>query len=284
MNAPAKVLPTRHMMDSDTKGFKKIEWIQTSRLSIVWAQSQRPLNDRHAQNIADNFDPEMFGLISVTKPNGEGYYHIIDGHHRKVAVERAFGEDQKVPCQVFDAEDPARAAALFDNINSRRKAIQPLERFKVRVAAGNDVEVAVNKIVKAAGYKIGANGAQTSSASNYISCVQALVSIHESHGPDVLKTTLDAIRATWSDDKSATAAVIVRGFADFVSEYRDVDWKRLREAVSAKYTPARLLGAAKMTHDIDGGNMTYAVKKVLVLTYNSGLRAAAKKLTSPEKN
>ena len=141
--------------EKTNKGFKEIKWIPVKNLSVVWAQAQRGLDERHAQQIADNFDPEMFGTLAVTKPNGHGVYHIIDGHHRKVAVEKLWGDGELVPCQVFDADDPARAAKLFDHINTARKAPQPIDVFKVRVTAGNEIEVAVSNTVKHAGFNIG---------------------------------------------------------------------------------------------------------------------------------
>lgn len=262
------------------KGFKEITWIPVKNISVIWAQSQRPLNEKHAQKIADNFDPEMFGTLAVTKPNGRGIYHAIDGHHRKVAVETLWGDGEKVPCQVFDAEDPARAAALFDHINSARRNPQPIDLFKVRVTAGNEIEVGVNKVVNKCGYTINYRNA---GGGNGIQCVAALKSVYESYGSAVLENTLNLIRAIWPDDETATEANIVRGIGEFLSEYRDLDWKRLREVVGAKYTPARLQGAAKTGREMHGGKLPTEIKKLLVTAYNSGLRSSKKKLKPKSK-
>ena len=70
-------------MSNNKQQYREIKWIPCKQLSLVWAEAQRPLNESHAKSIADNFDPEMFGTIAVTKPNGAGIYHIIDGHHRQ---------------------------------------------------------------------------------------------------------------------------------------------------------------------------------------------------------
>lgn len=268
--------------DQKAKGFKEIAWIPVKNISVVWQQSQRPLNEAHAQKIADNFDPEMFGTLAVTKPNGRGIYHAIDGHHRKVAVEKIWGGEEKVPCQVFDAEDPARAAELFDHINSTRKNPTPVDLFKVRVTSKSEPELAIDKIVRGRGYVVGYNRTRQDNA---IACVAALKSVHQSYGGETLEKTLQMIQAIWGvEDDSATQANMVRGFGEFLSEFRDLDWKRLREAIGLKYTPARLQAAAKMGKEMHGGSLATEIKKLMINAYNAGLRSSAKKLKSKAKD
>lgn len=266
-----------HKFNPKSKGFKEITWIPIRNLSVVWAQSQRKLKEKHAQDIADNFDPEMFGLLAVTRPNGHGMYHVIDGHHRRVAVEKLWGEDEMVPCQVFDAEDPARAAKLFDEINTRRKSPQPIEIFRVRVTAGNKVQVSINKIVQSCGYIISSHGGKTKHDVPTISCVGALEAVYMTSGGDVLKETLDTINAVWGIDTGAVGAVMVRGIGEFLSEFRDFDRVRLRERM-ANSTPARLLGRAKQWQEIHGGGAASAVKRIMIELYNDGLRTEKKRL------
>lgn len=259
------------------KGFKEIRWIPVKNISVIWAEAQRPLNEKHAQNIADNFDPEMFGTLAVTKPNGHGIYHAIDGHHRKVAVERLWGKDEMVPCQVFDAEDPARAAQLFDHINSARKTPQPLDLFRVRVTAGNEVQVGVNAIVLKCGYTV------TGRQPNSIACVAALEGVYQTCGPVILEATLRLIKKIWGVDQSAVCAPIIRGFGMFLSEFRHVDVDKLVQCMSNKYTPARLQGAARTAREMNGGILPTAVRDLTVATYNATVRSEKNKLAGKKK-
>jgi len=254
------------------RGFHDVAWIPVKNLSIVWAEAQRPLNETHAQRIADNLDPDMFGTISVTKPNGKGIYHVIDGQHRLVAVQKKWGLEEKVPCQVFDAVDPARAAQIFDHINSGRRALQPIELFKVRVTAGNDLQVEVNKIVVKCGYFVGHRNA------NSIQCVTALETVYQSYGPLVLEGTLRMIRKMWGEENTATGALIIRGIGMFLSEFRHIDFEKFAQSISSKYTPARLLGAAKTAKEMAGGVGPAIVRDILVARYNSTVRGDKNKL------
>lgn len=247
----------------------EIEWISTDSLSVVWQQSQRSLDERFAKNIADNFDPEMFGTLAVTLPNGKGIYHLIDGQHRKRGVEIAFGKGQKVPCQIFQTTDPRRAAELFDEINSNRKTQQPLDFFKVRVTAGLPDYVHIAKIVRDNGYYVGRKGDKC------VSCVGALLAVYRAYGPETLDATLKVIQAAWGMDHNAVVASIVRGFGMFMSEFRTkANWQRLHESVAKRFTPGRFLGAAKAGRELAGGSVALAVRDLLVQTYNKGLPKA----------
>lgn len=260
------------MNQAEAKGFKKVEWVAVKNLSVVWAEAQRPLNARHVQTISDNFDPEMFGALAVTLPNGNGIYHVIDGQHRKVAVEKLWGKDELVPCQIYEAEDPARAAELFDHINSGRRSLSGLEQFKVRVTAQKNLQVEVNKIIKKCGYHLGHH------EKGSIWCVGALENIYQTCGPVVLEATLRLIRKMWGDENSAASAVIVRGVGIFLSEFRHINPDRMAAAVSAKYTPFRLIGAAKTGREMGGGNAPTVIRDILVSTYNKTVRGDKNKL------
>lgn len=259
------------------KTFTEVKWIPVKHLSVVWVNAQRPLNERHAQNIADNFDPEMIGTLSVTKPNAQGIHHIIDGHHRKVAIEMRWGKDELAPCQVFDAADPARAAELFDHINSARKIPQPVDLFRVRVTAGEEVQTEVNRVVKAAGYSVGHRGP------GHVHCVAALEAVYMSYGPLVLEGTLRLIKRIWGEDQSAATANTIRGIGMFLSEFRGLDFDKLTDALAEKYTPARFIGAARASKEINGGNMPLAVRDLIIRAYNEKVRNKKAQLVSDKK-
>ncbi len=255
----------------DSKRKINVEWIITDSLSVIWSQSQRPLDEKFAKSIADNFDPDKYGMLAVTLPNGQGVYHIIDGQHRKRAIEIAFGPGQKVPCQVFDAHDPARAAELFDEINSHRRTPNTLEFFKVRVTAKEPDHVAVTKIVKDNGHTIGGRREEKA-----IYAVQALLAVYRSQGSEVLDTTLKMLQATWGMDNNARSAPLLRGFAMFMAEFgKKINWQKLHEAISRRYTPGRFTGAAKTHREMNGGSLPLAVRDLLIACYNRGQRASS---------
>ncbi len=259
------------------KNFKEIKWIPVKDLSVIWVEAQRPLNEKHATMISDNFDPEMFGTLAVTLPNGHGIYHLIDGQHRKVAVEKLWGKNELVPCQVYDAQDPARAAELFGNINSGRRAPQPVELFKVRVTAKEEVQVEINRIVLKCGYSIGHRNKNT------VHCVGALENVYQSYGPIVLEAVMRLIRRIWGEDQHAPVAPIVQGFGMFLSEFRTIEHVKLADALGKRYTPARFIGAARAAKEVNGGTTSMAIRDLTVQAYNTTVRGEKNKLVVNKK-
>ena len=155
---------------------QKIVWIPVRQLSVVWVQSQRPYVASRAKKIADNFDPDRFDPIKVTLPNGAGIYHIVEGQHRKGAVQILWGDDECAPCIIIEVEDPAEAARTFVGINTLRWRVDPISTFKVNVTAKENRECAINKIIDHCGYKI---GSMIEGDSRYISAVGALMAIYD---------------------------------------------------------------------------------------------------------
>jgi hypothetical protein len=243
-------------------------WIPVKDICVLWVQSQRPRDDNWALKIAEAFDPDLFGIITVTMPNKKGLHHVVDGQHRVEAVKLLFGDDEKVPCNVLQAEDPARAAQLFDKINSRRRKPQRIDMFRVRVTAGEPTEVAIDKLVRALGFKI-----DWAKREGNIAAVEALTSVYNKHGGDVLRAALNLIRSTWGMNPDAVVAPIIRGYGAFIAEHGlDTKWDRLVDRVSKKFMPAHLVNTAKALREAKQCLIEDAIKEVIFNAYNHGLR------------
>lgn len=261
-------------MTTLTENTHGTKWIPVKNLSVVWAAAQRELNQRRVDKMAADFDPDLFDELVVTLPNGDGIYHVVDGQHRKMMMHQLFGENEQVPCRVVNAKDPARAAIIFEKINTGRKSPSPLERFKVRVTAGSEVETEISRLVEWLGYKI-----EGSRQPGTIGCAATLVAVHKAYGHEVLKNTLTTIRTTWPDDVGATEAPIIEGFAKVIARHGGhMNWQRIRERTGNAYTPGRLIGHGKSDREIHGGTIADGIGRILVQTYNQGLRKGERRL------
>lgn len=255
-------------MSTFVEGKHSTKWIAVKHLSVVWANAQRELNQRHVDKMAADFDPDLFDDLVVTLPNGDGIYHVVDGNHRRAMIQQLYGEEEKIPCRIVDAKDPARAAAIFNKINTGRRLPSGIEKFRVRVTAGYETEVAIDKVVTWLGCRI-----EEGNGANTIRATAALLNVHNAFGLDVLKETLVNIRTTWRDDKGALEGPIIEGFGSLIGEHRGhLDWVRLREKTAKEYTPGRLLGAAKADKENLGGRISDGVRRVLIRNYNTGIR------------
>lgn len=249
-------------------------------LSVVWARSQRALDEKWARKIAEEFDPDKYEPILVTKPNGAGIYHIVEGQHRKAAIEMLWGPDYKAPCRIIAEADPARAAEIWLGINQGRKAIRPLVSFTVAVEAGRPDEVAINNIVRRAGYRISDN----TKAENTIAAVGALKHVYARYGADILKITLNTCRTLWGPEPAGTSAGMIAGVAMFMNEFfAHVDSPHLKKAISKYYSsPWKLVEGARLASERSNETLPVAMADLIRDKYNRTMRIETKKLRRKE--
>ncbi len=211
-------------MSSDKQMFQTddrfLKWIPTKKLSNIWVKSQRPYRLAWAQEIANNLDPDEFGVLIVSLPNGVGIYHIVDGQHRHGAVRIAFGEDQKVPCLVINAEEPGKAAKVWLGLNNTKKA-HPVDHFRLRVEANETPAPEILKLIQRLGFDIDYRthfSAETQKV--YMSGVTALTWIYTRHNADVLGLTLGLITRLWAKDPLSFESATLKAFGQFCGEHR----------------------------------------------------------------
>ena len=223
----------------------KIELVEVyiKNMSVIWVQSQRPFNEKWAKQIAAEFDPDKFDPPVITKPNGAGYYHIVEGQHRVASAKIAFGENEKLVCRMVDAQDPARAAEIWLGINSGRKATKPVQEFLVAVTAGRQPETEINTLVRKMDYHISQVKTDYS-----ISAVSSLIWVHRKFGMAMLKATLLMLDKTWPGDPAAFSGELIKGYGSFINEWHPyIDTKRLSEVmVKSGFTPHKLLAAGRL--------------------------------------
>jgi hypothetical protein len=247
-------------------------FVAVKNLSVIWRQSQRPFVESHAKKIAAEFDPDKFDPPVITRVNGEGQAHIVEGQHRVAAVKIAFGENEQLKCRMVDADDPARAAEIFLGINAGRKSIQPVAKFNVSVTALREPETSINKFVVKLGYRIAA-----SKSDHCISAVSSMIGIHNRLGMTVLQATLMALDKTWPGDASAFQGDIIQGYAAFINEFAPyLDHKRLADIIPKVFTPHQLIIAGKLFAEQSNESLTEAMSEVLRSKYNRGLKEGQK--------
>ncbi len=258
-----------------------VKWLPVSTLEITWDTAQRRLDERHARRIADNLDPQAFGVLAVTNVDSNGHYHVIDGQHR-VAALRILGDwdDQKVPCLVHDIDGPVEAARMFDRIFNTAKRPQAIDRFLVRVQAGERIESEIAAVVSRNGLKVG-----WESRPGHISCVTALLSVYNAWGSpkthkqnaggaDAVDQTLKVLLAAWPDDRDAVHQALVKGMGGVVNAYHDkLDTERLVEKLRKSGTAAGLVGRGRGVREVMKITHASGCARVITDIYNKGLRS-----------
>jgi hypothetical protein len=256
-----------------------ITWLPVKNLSVVWRKSQRKFQEPWAKEIAERFDPDLFEPVVVTKPNGAGIYHVIEGQHRKTAIEMLYGPNETVPCKIVAEADPARAAKIFRGINKGRKGVRPISDFLVAVEAKEDLECAIMDIVKKNGYRIIEGG----KGDNCVSAVGALRKVYQTYGEKVLSDTLVTTRLLWGTDPHGVGSSIICGLAMFINEFNgQIEGGHLCKVVQGQYnSPWKFVEAAQAAKDRSSEPMDIAMSNLIRMKYNHG-RAEHKRLKRRE--
>lgn len=130
-----------------------LEWIPIESLVIdeTYQRGIRKDGGHRIRRIAQAFSWTKFAPVIVTPVGDGGWYAIIDGQHRTTAA-AACGME-RVPCQIIRV-DAAGAAAAFAAINGEVTQVTNLEKFRARIAAGDESAIDLRDACAVAGVTI----------------------------------------------------------------------------------------------------------------------------------
>lgn len=249
-----------------------LEWLRADKLEVD-PEYQRPRNDLTVTRIKDDFDPEAFGTLHVSRRTS-GTMVLLDGQQRWTAVCEMGWGDQLIPCNVVTGITRKREADLFVKENTERSKPQPVYIFNANVLKGDKGAIAVKEVLDARGLEV-----STSPGINNTSAVAALMSVyeagedvHKGGGKPLLDATLGILNVAWPEQKGRAQGISVQGVALMLLTYgKDLDKKRLAQKL-ADFTPQEVRARAKSykaATDVSGHS---AYANVCVRLYNRYLK------------
>jgi hypothetical protein len=228
---------------------------------------QRATNPVQVNNIVKKFDETKLGTLTVSERDGK--FHVIDGAHRAKAL-RKLGYTH-ANCVVLSGLSFEQEAEYFRNQNEDKRGIRPMEFFKAGLVSGDEQCVSINRIVKSNGFNIGSDNKDFYK----IGAVQALFTITEEYGYEILDNTLFLLACTWGGLAKASQAEVLLGLAEFVRRYGMVDFAdRLKDKFSAVFFDYT---EAVRTRVSSSAASRKKFCRVLVDYYNRGLANRSKK-------
>lgn len=231
--------------------------------------AQRRLDMRHAERIASDFDPALFGelTVAITK---RGAQWIIDGQHRHYGALTFLNGDgkQQVACRVVEVEDDAEAARLFLGLNTH-KAVQALDKFKVRVIAKDSIALGVVTVLDRYGLCMSITRGEGT-----VQAVEACETLFcRDHGALLLDRVIRVLNRTWGRDPDAFNGQLIRGLGLLLARYNgSVDDEELVRKLAKKSGPLSILGRARDLKNAIGGSIAQAVAEHIRGEYNKGRR------------
>lgn len=255
------------------------EWIPVRDLQVDPRIQRDHLDMKKVDRFVRNFSEGALGVVTVSRRNAVTNV-IIDGWHRREVVHRVKGDDGVILCHVYHDLTLAEEAQKFLELNDGNRP-SVIDKFRVRITAGDEVATRINEIVSGYGWRISV-GAKRGN----IQCAGTLEKIYyrsvaAERDPNVLADAILVVTRAWDLDCDGVHASLLEGLALFLEEYRGAGLdlpdliNRLRTYAGG---PAVLLSNSRHLAALRNGRTVMAVAEQLVETYNTGKKT--KKLTA----
>jgi hypothetical protein len=160
-----------------------MKWIHKSQLEAD-PTYQRDANLTKIKSIARDWSWKALGALHVAQ-RSNGKYLVFEGNHRLLAAKRR-PEVQELPCLVFPSKGVVEEAESFLTVNTNRRPLSSIDRFKAQVAVGLPEAMIVQGLLDGAGYTLSTSPAD---GKRQTGAVGALVKS--------ARTDADVLRRVW---------------------------------------------------------------------------------------
>jgi len=206
--------------------------------------SQRALrSSKHADYIANNYNPNLFDPLIVSYRNGS--YYVIDGQHRLHAVKKRFGNNYIVECRVIKDLSLEDEAELFVKLNSCSKPLQYADKAKGLYYSGDKTMTDLVEICKKNGIELGINDNARANKDGRITAVKALVDTYEKLGSKATERVVRLLNDTWDGKADGFKNEMIKSVATIISLYGEEVSDRLFIRKLSKVDPRMLIGIAR---------------------------------------
>jgi hypothetical protein len=266
--------PATHVVQLD-KPSKLVE-LNAKEFSLD-LKVQRQLNEDRADKMAENFQPQALGLVTASKRD-DGHIYCLDGGHRLSAARKA-RYDGLIATRLFENLTLKEEAALFLSLNNSR-AVQAIDRFKVRVTQGEPIASGINNVLRH--YDLHVDWANNQSLGT-ISAIGALEKLYRGMGireegeyPDLVDKLCDILIKAYgkdnaNNDRSMFSATVIQGLGTFIAIYnKRIDIDRL-VACLQNTTPRQIITNTRVLKDakVKGAQMAMNAAQVVLNLYNN---------------
>lgn len=226
------------------------------------AAANRDLRPTRVKFLEKNMDLDALGRFAVWSDHRNLY--VIDGQHRKIALEGLGLHDWPVRCDIYRGMSFAQACEQFLKLNDSL-TVHPYDKFDKGVKAGIHANVETKKVIENVGLKVSAQ-----SRDGNLSCVAAALETWRIDEGESLSAALEIAVEAWGHTSAAVEGPIVKGLGLVAARYNgELDQATLVKKL-AKFPggPPALRATAKQQREYKGGTMASNVSAVVVDLYN----------------
>ncbi len=197
-----------------------LEFVAPAQLHID-AAYQRSIESRESQSlirqIAAQWRWDLCQVLVVSRRDGKLY--VIDGQHRFEAA-KLRGDIDELPCIVGEYEDLQQEAAAFTAINTKRNALTSLDKFKGKLASGDEAAIALRDAIADAGLQLAAHTNWKFWGFDTIGCIGGLERSWRRKGEAITKAALVTLQQAFAGQSLRYAGTLFPGIVALCSTAR----------------------------------------------------------------
>lgn len=186
-------------------------------------------SQRLIRRIAKGWDWAKCLPLLVSDRGADGMF-VVDGQHRLTAA-KLRGDIQQLPCVVVMVGGQEGEAALFDAVNSQRRALTALELFRAALASGDPETVAILAAIEAAGLQLAPHDNYTVWKPGMINHVGGIRQNWRQYGPAATSKALVALAQAFDGQVLRYGGTLFAGLPQLVAEGRGA---RLAEVLATR--------------------------------------------------
>lgn len=188
-----------------------LEWCRTDDLEID-PSYQRSIDNPESQaliaDIAHNWNWDLAELLKVSRRDGRKF--VVDGQHRQAAA-KLRGDILQLPCLVKEFASVAEEAALFNDLNGKRRPVSALDKFRAALVAGDADCAAIGAAMERAGLTLASHSNPVSWKPGQISNIGGIRSAWKSYGPAATELALTLLANAFAGEVLTYAGTIFPG-------------------------------------------------------------------------
>lgn len=243
---------------------KSIE-VEVGKL-LLHSAANRDHRPTRVKFLVNNMDLDAIGRFAIWRDNRNLY--VIDGQHRKLALEELGLADFPVRCDVYEGMTFNDACEMFLQINNQL-SVSPFDKFDKGVKAGRMECVETQKIIESFGLQVNVNGGD----GKFTAVVAATDTWKLDQGESLARALTWSTQA-WGLTATAVEGMLIRGLGLVATKHNGAldDAALIKKLAKFPGGGPNLIGAAKSRREINGGTTAKNIADIAIDLYNKGRR------------
>lgn len=230
----------------------------------------REVRPARVRKLERTMDLDALGRFAIWR-DGRNFY-VIDGQHRKLALEALGLADWRVRCDVYEDMTFPEACEQFLKLNDGL-TVRPFDKFDKGVKAGRAECVETKVIVEDVGFRVA-----DQSHDGVLSCVAAAMATWRLDEGEALRRALVWSSEAWGFTAVATEGVVVQGLGLVAHAYPNGeldDAALIKKLAKHPGGAAAIIGLARSQAKVKGGTIPRNFGRIVTDIYNKGRRSGA---------